>query len=80
MRLFDVPGGIRVRITSALIRWVDVGDELKVAENLTWEGTTTDEYFTFREIKRRLIVNHSIPMFKGHGTWQRDCECELVNI
>jgi hypothetical protein len=78
MRLFEVEGDKRVRVTSKLIRWVERGEDMLIAQNLTWEGTTTNCYEIFRGEKRRLIVCHSIPLWSGTGTWQTDCECEVV--
>jgi hypothetical protein len=78
MQLFDVADGQRVRLTAKTVRWVERGAEMEVGQNVTFEGTTTDAYFTFRGVKRRLIVDHTIPEWGRHGTWQRDCECELI--
>lgn len=78
MMLFDVPDDTRVRVTSKLIRWVEHGKELIVAENVTWEGTTTDCFEEFRGEKRRLIIDHTIIPWAGHGTWQLDTECEVM--
>lgn len=77
MRLFQIPTGARVRLTSKLVRWVEHQSEQKIAENVTWEGTTTDKYFYYRGAERRLIVDHTID-FPEYGIWQRDTECEVI--
>jgi len=78
MRLFDVAADKRVRITSKLIRWRECGEDMKVGENVTWEGTTTDYYEVFRGERRRLITDHTIALWRGTGIFQTDCECEVT--
>ena len=77
MRLFDVANGRRVRITSRLVQWIEGSAEFQVAENLSWEGVTTDRYFFYKGARRRLLVNHTVP-WPEYGIWQRDCECEIL--
>lgn len=78
-RLFEVPDGTRVRIVSKFIRWREHGEEMKVEESLVWEGTTTRLYDVVGGKRRRLIVSHTIPLWSGTGTFQTDCECEIVS-
>lgn len=79
MRLFDVPAGKYVRITSKLIRWVENGIEQTISEGVTWTGVTTDRYFYYKGASRRLLINHSInwPEF---GIWQIDTEVEIIEF
>lgn len=79
MRLFQVPDKTRVRFTSKLIRWVEHRYQRTVAEDVTWEGTTTDRYFYYKGERRRLIVNHTVDFWDEYGIWQRDTECEIIN-
>lgn len=78
MRLFQIPTGARVRLTSKLVRWVEHQSEQKIAENVTWEGTTTDKYFYYKGAERRLIVDHTIE-FAEYGVWQRDTEAIVIS-
>jgi hypothetical protein len=78
-KLFEVPSGTRVRMTSKLIRWREQGADLKVGEGVTWEGTTTGCYEEFQGERRRLVIAHTIPLWRGTGIWQTDCECEVVD-
>lgn len=79
MRLFKVGDKVRVRVTSKLIHWVEHGRDTTVAENLTWEGTTTDRYYYYKGAHRRLIVDHTVDMWNEYGIWQRDTEeCEVI--
>ena len=79
MRLFKVGDKVRVRITSKLIHWVEHGRDTTVAENLTWEGTTTDRYYFYKGAHRRLITNHTVDMWGEYGIWQRDTDdCEII--
>ncbi len=77
MRLFAVPSGTRVRITSRLIRWAEGSAEISIAENIVWEGTTTDRYYYYKGARRRLIVNHTVN-WPELGIWQKDCDCETI--
>ena len=77
-RLFDVPDNTRVRFTNRLIRWVDRGKDMEFKERVTWEGLTTSYYDRMRGQKRRLIIRHTIPKWAEEGTYQSDCECEIV--
>lgn len=79
MRLFAVPPGARVRITSRLVRWVEGSAEIDIAQDITWEGTTTDRYYYYKGARRRLIVKHTMMNWPELGIWQRDCECEIVS-
>lgn len=76
MRLFSVPPGRRVRITSKLIRWIEHQSEQTVAEGITWEGTTTNRYCFYKGAERRLIIRHTIPW--PAGIWQKDTNCEII--
>lgn len=67
-----------MRITSKLIRWVEHQSERKIAEDVTWEGTTTDKYFHYKGAERRLIVEHTID-WPEYGVWQADKEVEVIN-
>lgn len=78
MLLFDVPAGKRVRITSRLIRWVERGSVRTIAENITWEGTTTDRYFFYKGAQRRLLVDHTAGFWQEYGIWQRNARCDIV--
>ena len=78
-RLFDVPDDTRVQITSKYVRWREHGEDMKVGENVTWEGLTTRYYDEFRGERRRLIICHTIPMWSGTGIFQTDCECEIIS-
>ena len=78
MRLFTVPAGRRVRITSKLIRWVESVVEHTVAENYTWEGRTTDRYMYYKSHRRRMLVDHTID-WPEYAIWQRDTEVELID-
>lgn len=78
MRLFLVPPGKRVRLTSKLIRWVEHQTEKTVEDDITWEGTVTDRYFYYKGAQRRLLVRHTIN-WPEYGIWQKDCECEVIN-
>jgi hypothetical protein len=79
MRLFAVPAGRRVRITSRQIYWKE-HDEVKVlAEKITWSGTTTGDYWVSVDgVERRLITDHSLGFHENSGVWQRDIECEVI--
>lgn len=77
MRLFTIPEGQRVRVTSRLIRWVEHGSESRVAEDVTWEGTTTNRYFYYKGYRRRLIIDHTLN-WPEYGVWQKDIEVELT--
>jgi hypothetical protein len=77
MRLFQIPEGQRVRITSKLIRWVEYGSEQLVGDETTWEGTTTDRYFFYKGFKRRLIVDHTVE-WDEYGIWQKDTEAVTI--
>lgn len=74
--LFDVPTNKRVRIMSKSIRWVERGRERQVAENVVFEATTTDRYFTYQGKRRRLVVDHTLESHLAYGVWQLDVECE----
>lgn len=78
MQLFDVAAGKRVRITSRLIRWIERGVVSTLAENVTWEGTTTDRYFFYKGARRRLLVDHTAGFWQEYGIWQRDTTCEII--
>lgn len=78
MRLFDVAAGKRVRLTSKTIKWSERSIEQGVADNVTWEGTTTNRYFHYKGARRRLLVNHTIELWSEYGIWQRDTEVELL--
>ena len=77
-QLFDLPANTRIRITSTTVLWLERGTKRKVDENVTWEGTTTDVYYTHQGVRRRLIVNHTLDQWRDHGIWQRDKECEVL--
>lgn len=79
MQVFDVPANVRIRLTSKMIRWVERTSEKVVVENITWEGTTTDEYIFFKKVRRRLIVNHTVDSL-SEGIWQSNTECEIVSL
>lgn len=82
-RLFEVPDGRRVRITSKRIRYADTDVDPPVIRTLlrevTWTGTTTEHKWTFEGVERRLIVQHTLDC-EGleDGIWQRDVECWVV--
>lgn len=78
MTLFEVEAGRRVRLTSKTIRWSEHSSVLAVADNLTWEGTTTDRYFFYKGARRRLLVDHTIEAWDEYGVWQRDTTCEII--
>ena len=77
MRLFQIPDGQRVRITSKLIRWVEHGKEYLLNEETTWDGTTTKHYYFYKGCKRRLIVDHTVE-WDEYGIWQRDTEAVTI--
>ena len=77
-RLFDVDDNVRIRITSKVVRWVDRGQDMHDAENVTWEGLTTGCYDTMRGERRRLIICHTIPKWAGEGTYQSNCDCIVL--
>lgn len=79
MRLFEIPPGQRVRVTSKLIRWVEHQSEQILGENITWEGTTTDRYCYYKAAERRLLIQHTVD-WPEFGIWQKDCECEIVTL
>lgn len=78
MKLFAVPDGKRVRITSKLIRFVEHRQEQVVAEDVTFEAVTTNKYFFYKNAHRRLLVNHNVSFWKEYGIWQRDTKIELL--
>ena len=83
MRLFEVPTGRKVRITSERIRYADVVDGERVIKTLsgqqTWTGITSGHYWMFEGVQRRLITDHSIECeYLVDGVWQRDCECYVI--
>lgn len=78
MRLFLVPDGKKVRITSKLIRWIEHGTEHTVVENTTWTGITTKHYYPFKGHRRRMIMHHSVG-WPEVCIWQKDVECEVLN-
>ncbi len=62
------------------IRWRDHGSTETISELMTYEGTTTETYFTYLGAKRRLVVNHTIDRWGNYGVWQADCECTIVRV
>jgi hypothetical protein len=79
IRLFTVPNGRRVRVTSRLIRWIDDdGVEHEVARDATWTATTTEHYWKHKGVERRLLIDHTLPFHKDSGIWQRNTECYVV--
>lgn len=79
MLLFETPNRTRVRVISKRIYWAEGGSEKTVAMNHSWVGTVTDSYYTYKGVRRRLVVNHSISFWKAYGVWQRDIEVEVIN-
>lgn len=77
MRLFDVPAGQRVRITSKLIRWVEYTTEYTIAEDFTWEGVATNNYLFYKGCMRRMMVNHTVD-WPEYAIWQRDTDCDVI--
>lgn len=82
-RLFDVPSGRRVRVTSKRVRYAEVVDGERVVrtllEDYTWTGTTTGHYWIFEGVERRLITDHDIECGKLEtDIWQRDVDCYVV--
>ena len=77
MRLFDVPAGRCVRITSKLIRWVEHSSEQLLGENVEWMGITTDRYMFYKGCMRRMLVNHTVD-WPEYAIWQRNVDCEIV--
>ena len=79
MRLFDVSSGRRVMITSDRIRWADdFGEVTELGRQVTWSGMTTVHYWTFEQVERRLIVNHTLEWHREDGVWQRDVDCLVI--
>lgn len=78
MLLFDVPDKMKVRVSSKRVYWVEAGAEKTVASDITWEGVTTDRYSFYKNIQRRLIINHDIGFFKAYGVWQKNVECKII--
>lgn len=74
MTLFQIPAGRRVRISSRLIRWLQHGIEHTIAEDVTWEGTTTSRYFVYKGELRRLIIDHTVSCWPEYGVWQKETE------
>lgn len=78
MKLFSVPDGKRVRITSKLIRFVEHRQEQVVAEDVTFTAITTNKYFFYKGAHRRLLVNHDVTFWAEYGIWQKDTRIEIV--
>lgn len=79
IRLFDVPNGRRVRITSKQIRYADKGVMKTLLQEVTWTGTTTGHYWMYEGVQRRLVTDHSIECGEmTDGVWQRDVECYII--
>ena len=78
MRLFAVPSGRRVRITSRQIYWKEREEVQVLAEEITWSGKTTGDYWFCDGVERRLITEHSLGFHENSGVWQRDIECEVI--
>ena len=78
-RLFTVPSGRRVRITSKLIRWIDDdGTEQEMARDATWTATTTEHYWKHVDVERRLLINQTLGFKVDEGIWQVDTDCYVV--
>jgi hypothetical protein len=79
IRLFTVPNGRRVRVTSRLIRWIDDdGVEHEVARDATWTATTTEHYWKHKGVERRLLIDHTFDSQTADGIWQADTDCHVV--
>ncbi len=78
MKLFNVADGQRVRVRARHLRWVDHRRQREVAKDITFEAITTKRYIYFRGAHRRLLINHTIPVFGAFGVWQANKEVELI--
>jgi hypothetical protein len=79
MKLFTVPNGRRVRLTSGTLRWAALGEPVAlVGEQVMWEGCTTGSYWVYEGVERRLLIEHTITPYEDSGIWQRDTECNLA--
>ena len=79
MNLFDVPAGVRVRVKAKHLRWIDRRRHREVAKDITFEAITTNKYVHFQGTHRRLLINHTIPVFGAFGVWQSNKEVELLS-
>jgi hypothetical protein len=49
-----------------------------LAEDVTWQGVTTGCWWWYRDIERRLVIDHSLEFHTDSGVWQKDIEVTLV--
>jgi hypothetical protein len=78
-KLFDVPNGVRVRIKSKLIKWIEGRKETIIGSDLYYEAETTNRFEYYKGKRRRLLVNHNLDFWYRYGIWQIDTTCERLN-